>query len=55
MEAVDDQGNVLAQTEPSMDSTEGTPLVIPDNATSLRVDTGRRVTGALNSKPGGGM
>ena len=55
MEAVDDQGNVLAQTEPSMGSTEGTPLVIPKNATSLRVDTGRRVTGAANSKPGGGM
>lgn len=55
IEAVDDQGNVLARTEPSMGSTEGTPLEIPANATSLRVDTGRRVTGALNSKPGGGM
>lgn len=55
MEVLDAQGNVLAQTEPSMQDQEGTPLDIPANAASIRVDTGRRVTGALNSKPGGGM
>jgi cytochrome b6-f complex iron-sulfur subunit len=55
MEAIDAQGNVLSSTEPSMESLEGTPLEIPANATRIRVDTGRRVTGALNSKPGGGM
>jgi cytochrome b6-f complex iron-sulfur subunit len=55
MEVLDSQGNVLAQTEPSMDSNEGAPLEIPSNAASIRVDTGRRVSGAVNSKPGGGL
>jgi cytochrome b6-f complex iron-sulfur subunit len=55
MEVIDAEGNVLSQTEPSMEGVEGTPLEILDNATSIRVDTGRRVRGAPNSKPGGGM
>lgn len=55
IEAIDDQGNVLAQTEPSMETVEGAPLVVPSSAASIRVDTGRRITGAPNSKPGGGM
>ncbi len=55
MEVIDSQGNVLSQTEPSMESVEGTPLEILKNAASIRVDTGRRVRGAPNSKPGGGM
>jgi cytochrome b6-f complex iron-sulfur subunit len=55
IEMIDAQGNIIAQTEPSMDTLEGSPLTIPDNAVSIRVDTGRRVTGAPNSKPGGGM
>lgn len=55
MEVIDAQGNVLSQTEPSMESVEGTPLEILKNAASIRVDTGRRVRGAPNSKPGGGM
>lgn len=55
MEVLDADGNILAQTEPSMDSLEGAPLDLPVNAARIRVDTGRRVTGAPNSKPGGGM
>ncbi len=55
MEVIDAQGNVLSQTEPSMESVEGTPLEILPNAASIRVDTGRRVRGAPNSKPGGGV
>jgi cytochrome b6-f complex iron-sulfur subunit len=55
VEAVDAQGNVLARSEPLMDSTEGRPVEIPPQAVALRVDTGRRVMGAPNTRPGGGL
>jgi cytochrome b6-f complex iron-sulfur subunit len=55
IEVIDTDGNVLARTEPSLNSREGTPVPIPDGATALRIDTGRRVTGASNSAPGGGI
>jgi len=55
IEVLDANGDVLARTEPSLDSKEGTPVPIPDGAVSLRIDTGRRVTGAPNSAPGGGF
>jgi cytochrome b6-f complex iron-sulfur subunit len=55
IEVVDASGNVLARTEPAMDSREGTPVEIPSEAVELRIDTGRRVTGAPNSAPGGGI
>lgn len=55
VEAVDADGNVLGRTEPSMDTLEGAPLVIPAEAESIRVDTGRRIKGAPNAKEGGGM
>jgi cytochrome b6-f complex iron-sulfur subunit len=55
VEAVDDSGTVLGRTEPAMGTLEGTALQIPPQATALRIDTGRRIDGALNSKPGGGM
>ena len=55
IEVVDAAGNVLARTEPSMSSKEGTPVQLPSGAVALRIDTGRRVTGAPNSAPGGGI
>ena len=55
IEVVDAGGNVLARTEPSMNAQEGTPVPVPSGAVALRIDTGRRVTGAPNSPPGGGM
>ncbi len=55
VEVVDAQGNVLARTEPTMGSQEGSPAPVPDGAAALRVDTGRRIVGAPNAKPGGGI
>lgn len=54
VEILDASGTVLKRTEPSMGSNEGTAVEVPSNAASFRVDTGRTVKGALNSKPGGG-
>ncbi len=54
-QVVDGQGKVLEQTEPSMGSNEGTALTIPNGAVALRIDTGRRIQGAPNSRPGGGI
>ena len=55
IEVLDAAGNVLSRTEPRLGSQEGSSVVIPPEAVSLRIDTGRRVTGASNSKPGGGI
>ncbi|NIM92732.1 MAG: Rieske 2Fe-2S domain-containing protein [Anaerolineales bacterium] len=55
IEAVDAQGNVLARTEPSMGRLEGEAVAIPPGTVSIKIDTGRRVVGAPNSKPGGGL
>lgn len=55
IEVLDAQGNVLSRTEPTMGSLEGSPVAIPSEAVSLRIDTGRRVNGAPNSAPGGGL
>ena len=55
IEVVDADGNVLARTEPSLDSKEGSSVPILDGAVALRIDTGRRVTGAPSSAPGGGF
>jgi cytochrome b6-f complex iron-sulfur subunit len=55
VEVLDGQGSVLSRTEPMMGSQEGRPVTIPPEAVSLRIDTGRRVTGAPNSAPGGGL
>jgi cytochrome b6-f complex iron-sulfur subunit len=55
IEVVDASGDVLTRTEPAMDSHEGTPVEIPSEAVELRIDTGRRITGAPNSEPGGGI
>jgi cytochrome b6-f complex iron-sulfur subunit len=54
VQAVDASGNVLAETQAQLGSLEGSAIEIPSGATSLRIDTGRRITGAPNSRPGGG-
>jgi cytochrome b6-f complex iron-sulfur subunit len=55
IEVLDNQGNVIARTEPTLDSHEGSPVPITTDAATLRIDTGRRINGAPNSAPGGGM
>ena len=55
IEVIDEAGAVLARTEPSMNTQEGTAVALPSGAVALRIDTGRRVTGASSSAPGGGF
>ncbi len=55
IEAIDGSGNVLGRTEPQMNSNEGTAVGPPSGTVSLKIDTGRLIRGAPNSKPGGGM
>lgn len=55
VEVVDTEGNVLSRTEPAWDGREGTAVEIPPQAVSLLVDTGRRVNGAPNTQPDGGV
>jgi cytochrome b6-f complex iron-sulfur subunit len=59
IQVVDADGEVLAQTEPSYPpngaNAEGTAVPIPDGAVELRIDTGRRVSGAPNTQAGGGV
>jgi cytochrome b6-f complex iron-sulfur subunit len=59
IQVIDGNGQVLAQTEPSYPPNratgEGTSVAIPDGAVELRIDTGRRVNGAPNTKAGGGV
>jgi cytochrome b6-f complex iron-sulfur subunit len=53
VEALDANGNVIAQTTPTLGSLEGSAIDIT-GAVQLRVNTGRRIVGEVNSKPGGG-
>jgi len=55
IEAVDANGNVIARTEPEMDSGEGSSVLITPEVVSLRIDTGRKIVGAANTQPGGGI
>jgi cytochrome b6-f complex iron-sulfur subunit len=55
IEVIDGTGHVLVRTEPQMNGNEGTAVEPPSGAVSLKIDTGRLVRGAPNSKPGGGM
>lgn len=55
IEAVDASGNVVARTEPEMGSNEGSSVLITPEVVALRVDTGRKIVGAPNTRPGGGM
>ena len=55
MEVIDASGLVLARAEPSMDGREGASVPIPAGAVALRIDTGRRINGAPNTRAGGGL
>lgn len=55
IEVVDAAGEVLTRTEPTMEGEEGSAVSIPPEAVNLRIDTGRTIVGAPNSKPGGGI
>jgi cytochrome b6-f complex iron-sulfur subunit len=55
IEAVDAQGKVIARTEPEMGSAEGSSITLTPEVVELRVDTGRKIAGAANTKPGGGI
>jgi cytochrome b6-f complex iron-sulfur subunit len=55
IEAVDANGNVVARTEPQMGNAEGSAVPITPEVVSLRIDTGRKISGAPNTRPGGGM
>lgn len=54
VQAVDASGNVLAESESQMGSLEGSSIPIMPGTIALRIDTGRRIQGAPNSRPGGG-
>ena len=54
IEAVDAGGNVVARTEPQMGNNEGSAVPITPDVVTLRIDTGRTITGASNTQPGGG-
>ena len=49
IEAVDAQGNVLARTEPTDGSREGSSLPIPPGTVALRVNTGAKIQGASST------
>jgi len=49
IEAVDAEGNVLAQTEPTEGSRQGASLPIPPGTVALRVNTGAKIQGASSS------
>jgi cytochrome b6-f complex iron-sulfur subunit len=57
VEALDASGKVLAKTEsgdPSVDSKAGAPFLLPQGTVQIRIDTGKKIQGAFNTKPGGG-
>lgn len=54
VQAVDASGNVLAESEAQMGSREGSSIPILPGTIALRIDTGRRIQGAANSRRGGG-
>lgn len=54
IQALDATGTVLAESERDPQTSEIRPLDIPAEATVLRIDTGNRVRGGPNSRPGGG-
>lgn len=54
-EVVNANGDVLARTEPTIGDREAGSLPISAEAVALRIDTGRRINGAPNTKAGGGL
>jgi cytochrome b6-f complex iron-sulfur subunit len=55
MEVIDAAGQVLATSTPSLGGREGTSVEVPTGAVALRIDTGRRINGAPNTRAGGGL
>lgn len=49
IQAVDASGKVLAETQPTDGSLEGSSIEIPDGTVALRINTGKRITGAPNT------
>lgn len=57
MRALDDTGTELAKTQagdPTNDPKAGAPFVLPSGTAFIEVDTGKRIQGGYNTKPGGG-
>jgi len=54
IQAVDEAGTVLAESEQDPETSEARSLELPPSTVALRIDTGDRVRGGPNSKPGGG-
>jgi len=52
-QALDTNGNVVAETRPSEGNEEGSAIDV-SGAARLRINTGKRIPGAVNTKPGGG-
>ena len=51
---VDSGGTTLSTTEALAGNLQGSAVEIPASAAKLRIDTGKRIIGDANSKPGGG-
>ena len=54
LQVVDAAGNVLAETQPTDGSLEGASIEVPVGAAAIKVNTGKRISGAINTEPGGG-
>jgi cytochrome b6-f complex iron-sulfur subunit len=55
VEAVDAAGNVVGRTEPTLSGRDGSAVPLTPEVVALRVDTGRKIVGAPNTRPGGGL
>jgi hypothetical protein len=53
IEAVDASGNTMATTAPTIGGSEGGAINV-SGAARLRINTGRRINGDVNSAAGGG-
>jgi cytochrome b6-f complex iron-sulfur subunit len=54
IQALDASGAVIAESEKDPETSEIRPLEVPADSVALRIDTGSRVRGGPNSRPGGG-
>jgi hypothetical protein len=52
--AVDANGATLATTEPLVGNLQGGAIALPAGTAKLIVNTGKRIVGDVNGKPGGG-
>ncbi len=55
VEVLDAEGSVLSRSEPTLNGRDGGTVQITDAAVTLRIDTGKRIQGHLNTRPGGGF